>query len=68
MQSDHGTQLVSYNPKKKKFRKFNVYRSGSAVTRYIPSFYSLKTVMGESFQRDEVIKAVSEKEELMSGR
>ncbi|XP_059318612.1 F-box protein At3g07870-like [Lycium ferocissimum] len=50
MQCKRGTQLVSYNPKEKKFREVNVHGSGTAATRYIPSFYSLKTVMGESFQ------------------
>ncbi|OIT36499.1 f-box protein [Nicotiana attenuata] len=50
MQSEQGTQLVSYSPKEKKFRKVNVYGSGIAVTKYVPSFYSLKTVMGDSFQ------------------
>lgn len=44
--------LVSYNPKQKKFKKVNVYGVGNETTRYIgiPSFYSLKTIMGESFQ------------------
>ncbi|KAH0753662.1 hypothetical protein KY290_023932 [Solanum tuberosum] len=50
MQSRHHTELLSYNPKEKKFRKVKVYDGGYAATRYIPSFYSLKTVMGESFQ------------------
>ncbi|KAK4715327.1 hypothetical protein R3W88_013665 [Solanum pinnatisectum] len=44
------TELLSYNPKEKKFRKVKVYDGGYAATKYIPSFYSLKTVMGESFQ------------------
>ncbi|KAK4715742.1 hypothetical protein R3W88_014080 [Solanum pinnatisectum] len=51
MQSERGIQLVSYNPKEKMLRKVvNVYGSGAESTRYIPSFYSLKTVMGDTFQ------------------
>ncbi|PHT33574.1 hypothetical protein CQW23_25374 [Capsicum baccatum] len=50
MQRCCGTELASYNPEEKKFRKVNVYGSGNAATRYIPSFYSLKTVMGKTFQ------------------
>uniref|UniRef100_A0A0V0GV09 Putative ovule protein n=1 Tax=Solanum chacoense TaxID=4108 RepID=A0A0V0GV09_SOLCH len=50
MQSRRHTELLSYNPKEKKFRKVKVYDGGYAATRYIPSFYSLKTIMGESFQ------------------
>nr|XP_009601418.1 F-box/kelch-repeat protein At3g06240-like [Nicotiana tomentosiformis] len=50
MQSEYAAQLVSYNPKEKKFRKVNVYGNGSAATRYIPSFFSLKTIVGDSFQ------------------
>lgn len=50
MQSKCGTELVSYNPNVKKFRKVNVYGSGTAATKYIPSFYSLKTVMMDNFQ------------------
>ncbi|PHT67471.1 hypothetical protein T459_26958 [Capsicum annuum] len=49
MQRDRGTQLVSYNPKEKKFKKVKVY-NGFGATGYIPSFYSLNTVMGDSFQ------------------
>ncbi|KAM3328272.1 hypothetical protein P3S68_032964 [Capsicum galapagoense] len=49
IQRDRGTQLVSYNPKEKKFKKVKVY-NGFGATGYIPSFYSLKTVMGDSFQ------------------
>ncbi|KAK4715314.1 hypothetical protein R3W88_013652 [Solanum pinnatisectum] len=49
MQRDRATQVVSYNPNKKKFTKVKVYL-GFAASRYIPSFYSLKTVMGESLQ------------------
>ncbi|OIT21240.1 PREDICTED: F-box protein At3g07870-like [Nicotiana attenuata] len=49
MQSERATQLISYNPMEKKFRMVNVYDNGTAATRYIPSFYSLKTVMGENF-------------------
>nr|XP_016474316.1 PREDICTED: F-box protein At3g07870-like [Nicotiana tabacum] len=50
MRSEHGTRLVSYSPKEIKFRKVNVYCSVIAVTKYVPSFYSLKTVMGDNFQ------------------
>ncbi|KAH0671144.1 hypothetical protein KY289_025637 [Solanum tuberosum] len=51
MQSKRGTHLVSYNPKEEMLRKVvNVYGSGTEATRYIPSFYSLKTVMGDNFQ------------------
>ncbi|WMV28068.1 hypothetical protein MTR67_021453 [Solanum verrucosum] len=49
MQQDRGMQVVSYNPKEKKFTKVKVY-FGYAATRYIPSFYSVKTVIGESSQ------------------
>uniref|UniRef100_M1DQ82 F-box family protein n=1 Tax=Solanum tuberosum TaxID=4113 RepID=M1DQ82_SOLTU len=49
MQRYHGTHVVSYNPKEKKFTKVKVYL-GFAGTSYIPSFYSLKTVIGESLQ------------------
>ncbi|KAM3328219.1 F-box protein like [Capsicum galapagoense] len=49
MRRDGGPQLVSYNPKENKFRKVKVY-GGFAATRYNPSFYSLKTIIGESFQ------------------
>ncbi|KAH0668910.1 hypothetical protein KY289_023403 [Solanum tuberosum] len=45
------TLPVSYNPKEQIFRNVvNVYGSGTEATRYIPSFYSLKTVMGDNFQ------------------
>ncbi|XP_016451544.2 F-box protein At3g07870-like [Nicotiana tabacum] len=57
MRSHRGTQLVSYNPKEKKFRKVHVYGCGIDATKYVPSFYSLnpsfyslKTVMGDDFQ------------------
>ncbi|KAG5604369.1 hypothetical protein H5410_025861 [Solanum commersonii] len=51
MQSERGTHLVSYNPKEEMLRKVvNAYGSGTEATRYIPSFYSLKTVMGDNFQ------------------
>ncbi|KAH0668492.1 hypothetical protein KY289_022985 [Solanum tuberosum] len=49
MQQDRGMQVVSYNPKEKKFTKVKVY-FGYVATRYIPSFYSVKTVIGESSQ------------------
>ncbi|XP_049364796.1 F-box protein At3g07870-like [Solanum verrucosum] len=49
MQRDSGTQVVSYNPKEKRFTKVKVYL-GLAATSYIPSFYSIKTVIGESSQ------------------
>ncbi|KAK4737552.1 hypothetical protein R3W88_001249 [Solanum pinnatisectum] len=49
MQRDLGTQLVSYNPKENKFMKVKVY-GGTRATSYTPSFYSLKTVIGECFQ------------------
>ncbi|KAH0643420.1 hypothetical protein KY289_034394 [Solanum tuberosum] len=49
MQQDRGMQVVSYNPKEKKFTKVKMY-FGYAATRYIPSFYSVKTVIGESSQ------------------
>lgn len=51
MQSELDPQLVSYNPKEQIFTKVvNVYGSGTEATRYIPNFYSLKTVMGDNFQ------------------
>ncbi|MCD7467936.1 hypothetical protein HAX54_005639 [Datura stramonium] len=47
MQNDRDPkQLVSYNPKEKKFRKVGVYGCDAAATTYIPSFHSLKTVLG----------------------
>ncbi|KAH0696904.1 hypothetical protein KY290_014326 [Solanum tuberosum] len=49
MQRYRGTHVVSYNPKENKFTKVKVYL-GFAGTSYIPSFYSLKTVIGESLQ------------------
>ncbi|KAK4737320.1 hypothetical protein R3W88_001017 [Solanum pinnatisectum] len=49
MQRDLGTQLVSYNPKENKFTKVKVY-GGTGAISYTPSFYSLKTVIGECFQ------------------
>ncbi|KAH0671053.1 hypothetical protein KY289_025546 [Solanum tuberosum] len=49
MQRYSGTQVVSYNPKEKKFTKVKVY-PGHVAASYIPSFYSLKTVIGESLQ------------------
>ncbi|XP_059306561.1 F-box protein At3g07870-like [Lycium ferocissimum] len=56
MQSERGTQLVSYNPKEKKFRKVNLCGSGTAATRYIPSLYSLQTVMGDNFEVSNVYR------------
>lgn len=50
MQSRRHTELLSYNTKDKKFRKVKVYKGGYEATNYIPSFFSLKTLMGESFQ------------------
>ncbi|KAH0668917.1 hypothetical protein KY289_023410 [Solanum tuberosum] len=50
MQSERGTQLVSYNPKEEMLKVVNVYGSATEETRYIPSFYSLNTVMGDNFQ------------------
>ncbi|KAH0672101.1 hypothetical protein KY284_023188 [Solanum tuberosum] len=50
MQSERGTQLVSYNPKEEMLKVVNVYGSATEATRYIPSFYSLNTVMGDNFQ------------------
>ncbi|KAK4706739.1 hypothetical protein R3W88_033703 [Solanum pinnatisectum] len=49
VQRDRGTQIVSYNPKAKKFTKVKLYL-GFAATSYIPSFYLIKTIIGESFQ------------------
>ncbi|XP_059315543.1 F-box protein At3g07870-like [Lycium ferocissimum] len=46
----NGRRLASYNPKEKKSKEVNVYNSGTVATRYIPSFHSLKTVMGNNFQ------------------
>ncbi|KAH0754055.1 hypothetical protein KY290_024325 [Solanum tuberosum] len=58
MQRERGTHLVSYNPKEEMLRKVvNVYGSGTEATRYIPSFYSLKTVMGDKFSS---LKCLSE--------
>ncbi|KAG5603705.1 hypothetical protein H5410_025197 [Solanum commersonii] len=42
--------LASYRPESKRFIRVKVYGDVSAATRYIPSFYSLKTIMGENFQ------------------
>ncbi|XP_055805753.1 F-box protein At3g07870-like [Solanum dulcamara] len=49
MRRDKGTHVVSYNPKENKFDKVRVY-GGFSATSYMPSFYSLKTVIGENFQ------------------
>ncbi|KAG5606493.1 hypothetical protein H5410_027985 [Solanum commersonii] len=49
MQRYRGTHVVSYNPKEKNFTKVKVYL-GFAGTSYVPSFYSLKTVIGKSLQ------------------
>ncbi|XP_015075268.2 F-box protein At3g07870-like [Solanum pennellii] len=49
MQRDGGMQVVSYNPKEEKFTKIRVY-FGYEATRYIPSFYSVKTIVEESSQ------------------
>ncbi|XP_015075267.1 F-box protein At3g07870-like [Solanum pennellii] len=49
MQRHCRTQVVSYNPKEKKFTKVKVYL-GLKSNSYIPSFYSLKTVVGENCQ------------------
>ncbi|KAH0643439.1 hypothetical protein KY289_034413 [Solanum tuberosum] len=40
------TKLASDNSEMKTFRVVNVYGNVNVVTRYIPSFYSLKTIMG----------------------
>ncbi|TMW88154.1 hypothetical protein EJD97_018977 [Solanum chilense] len=45
MQSRRHTELLSYNTKEKKFNKVKVYNGSYEATKYIPSFYSLKTVM-----------------------
>ncbi|XP_059315914.1 F-box protein At3g07870-like [Lycium ferocissimum] len=50
MQKERGAQLISYNPYDKKFTKVNVYGIGIAATKYVPSLYSLKTVMGDNLQ------------------
>ncbi|KAH0668514.1 hypothetical protein KY289_023007 [Solanum tuberosum] len=42
--------LASYRPESKRFIRVKVYGDVSAATRYIPSFYSLKTIMGDNFQ------------------
>ncbi|KAG5622220.1 hypothetical protein H5410_007438 [Solanum commersonii] len=55
MQRYRGTHVISYNPKEKKFTKVKVYL-GFARTSYIPSFYSLKTVIGESFKSHMLIR------------
>ncbi|KAG5603709.1 hypothetical protein H5410_025201 [Solanum commersonii] len=47
----HGrTKLASYNPKMKSFMLVNVYSEVTTAIIYIPSFYSLKTIMGDDFQ------------------
>ncbi|KAK4732080.1 hypothetical protein R3W88_025068 [Solanum pinnatisectum] len=45
-----GRKLASYNPNIKSFRMIYVYGKVIAATTYIPSFYSLKTIMGDYFQ------------------
>ncbi|KAM3328218.1 F-box protein like [Capsicum galapagoense] len=51
MQTDSdGIRLVSYSRKENKYRRVKVYGNGSARSIYIPTFYSLKTVMGDNFQ------------------
>ncbi|XP_060190515.1 F-box protein At3g07870-like [Lycium barbarum] len=42
--------LISYNPKEKCFRKIDVYGGEPAASTCIPSFYSLKAVVGNNFE------------------
>ncbi|XP_027772974.1 uncharacterized protein LOC107019216 [Solanum pennellii] len=45
-----GTKLALYDPKMKSFRLVYFYSEVITAITYIPSFYSLKTVMGDKFQ------------------
>ncbi|XP_049364798.1 F-box protein At3g07870-like [Solanum verrucosum] len=45
-----GRKLASYNPKMKSFRVVYVYGKVITAITYTPSFYSLKTIMGDDFQ------------------
>ncbi|KAG5605963.1 hypothetical protein H5410_027455 [Solanum commersonii] len=44
-----GRKLASYNPKMKSFRVVYVYGKVITAITYTPSFYSLKTIMGDDF-------------------
>ncbi|KAK4716278.1 hypothetical protein R3W88_014616 [Solanum pinnatisectum] len=44
-----GRKLASYNPKMKIFRVVYVYSKVITAITYTPSFYSLKTIMGDDF-------------------
>ncbi|KAF3649728.1 hypothetical protein FXO37_18808 [Capsicum annuum] len=51
MQGKKGSQLLSYNPKDMTFTMIPISRGiGTVATRYLPSFYSLKTLAGDNFQ------------------
>uniref|UniRef100_A0A3Q7GBS5 F-box domain-containing protein n=2 Tax=Solanum lycopersicum TaxID=4081 RepID=A0A3Q7GBS5_SOLLC len=45
-----GTKLALYDPKMKSFRLVYFHSEVITAVTYIPSFYSLKTVMGDKFQ------------------
>lgn len=45
-----GTKLALYDPKMKSFRLVYFHSEVITAITYIPSFYSLKTVMGDKFQ------------------
>jgi len=46
-----GRKLASYNPKMKSFRVVYVYKKVITTITYTPSFYSLKTIMGDDFHQ-----------------
>ncbi|PHT99718.1 hypothetical protein BC332_29506 [Capsicum chinense] len=51
MQGKKGSQLLSYNPKDMTFTMIPISRGiGTVATRYLPSFNSLKTIVGDNFQ------------------
>ncbi|XP_047261800.1 F-box protein At3g07870-like [Capsicum annuum] len=58
MQGKKGSQLLSYNPKDMTFTMIPISRGiGTIATRYLPSFYSLKTLVRDNFQS---LKCLSE--------
>ncbi|KAM3201485.1 hypothetical protein P3L10_033848 [Capsicum annuum] len=51
MQGKKGSQLLSYNSKDMTFTMIPISRGiGTVATRYLPSFNSLKTIVGDNFQ------------------
>ncbi|KAK4716277.1 hypothetical protein R3W88_014615 [Solanum pinnatisectum] len=53
-------KLASYNPKMKSFRVVYVYGKVITAITYTPSFYSLKTIMGDDFHLTNMVWALLE--------